>query len=60
MRRFIAFALVLNASLLVLAVHELVAIAGLYQTSEAIEEAARNRCTHIYLEDEKLRMEVIA
>ena len=39
---------------------ELVAIAGLYQTSEAIEEAARNRCTHIYLEDEKLRMEVIA
>lgn len=39
---------------------ELVAIAGLYQTSEAIEDAARQRCTHIYLEDEKLRMEVIA
>ncbi|CAM3248403.1 septum site-determining protein MinC [Paracoccus nototheniae] len=39
---------------------ELVAIAGLYQTSETIEDAARQRCTHIYLEDEKLRMEVIA
>ncbi len=39
---------------------ELVAIAGLYQTNEAIEDAARQRCTHIYLEDEKLRMEVIA
>ena len=39
---------------------ELVAIAGLYQTSETLEDAARQRCTHIYLEDEKLRMEVIA
>ncbi|MCZ0960669.1 septum site-determining protein MinC [Paracoccus benzoatiresistens] len=39
---------------------ELVAIAGLYQTSESLEDAARQRCTHIYLEDEKLRMEVIA
>ncbi|WP_374303048.1 septum site-determining protein MinC [Paracoccus sp. (in: a-proteobacteria)] len=39
---------------------ELVAIAGLYQTSEMLEDAARQRCTHIYLEDEKLRMEVIA
>ncbi len=39
---------------------ELVAIAGLYHTSEMLEDAARQRCTHIYLEDEKLRMEVIA
>lgn len=39
---------------------ELVAIAGLYQTSEMLEDAARQRCTHIYLENEKLRMEVIA
>lgn len=39
---------------------ELVAVAGLYQTSETLEDAARQRCTHIYLEDEKLRMEVIA
>lgn len=39
---------------------ELVAIAGLYRTSETLEDAARQRCTHIYLEDEKLRMEVIA
>ncbi|RJK94022.1 septum site-determining protein MinC, partial [Paracoccus aestuarii] len=39
---------------------ELVAIAGLYQTSETLEEAVRQQRTHIYLEDEKLRMEVIA
>ncbi|WP_435166979.1 septum site-determining protein MinC [Falsirhodobacter sp. 1013] len=39
---------------------ELVAIAGLYQTSETLEDAARQRCTHIYLEDEKLCMEVIS
>ncbi|MDQ1901596.1 septum site-determining protein MinC [Paracoccus sp. WLY502] len=39
---------------------ELVAIAGLYQTSESLDDAARQRCTHIYLENEKLRMEVIA
>ena len=39
---------------------ELVAIAGLYQTSETLDQAARDRCTHIYLENEKLRMEVIA
>ena len=39
---------------------ELVAIAGIYQTSEALADAFRNRCTHVYLEDEKLRMEVIA
>ncbi len=38
---------------------ELVAIAGLYKTSETLEDAARNRATHIYLEDERLRMEVI-
>lgn len=38
---------------------ELVAIAGLYQTSETLDAAAHQRCTHIYLEDEKLRMEVI-
>nr|WP_111298540.1 septum site-determining protein MinC [Paracoccus saliphilus] len=38
---------------------ELVAIAGLYQTSETLDVAAHQRCTHIYLEDEKLRMEVI-
>ena len=39
---------------------ELVAIAGLYQTSETLDATARKGCTHIYLEDEKLRMEVIA
>ncbi len=39
---------------------ELIAIAGLYQTSETLDGAARDRCTHIYLENEKLRMEVIA
>lgn len=39
---------------------ELIAIAGLYQTSESLDDAARQRCTHIYLENEKLRMEVIA
>ncbi|ODT57697.1 MAG: septum site-determining protein MinC [Paracoccus sp. SCN 68-21] len=39
---------------------ELVAIAGLYQTSETLDAAALNRCTHIYLKDEKLCMEVIA
>ncbi|MDB6453254.1 septum site-determining protein MinC [Falsirhodobacter sp. 20TX0035] len=39
---------------------ELVAIAGLYQTSETLEDAARQRCTHIYLDNEKLCMEVIA
>ncbi|SDY93190.1 septum site-determining protein MinC, partial [Citreimonas salinaria] len=38
---------------------ELVAIAGLYQTSETLEDAARERCTHVYLEDDRLRMEVI-
>ncbi|MFD2817130.1 septum site-determining protein MinC [Paracoccus aerius] len=39
---------------------ELIAIAGLYQTSETLDGAVRDRCTHIYLENEKLRMEVIA
>ncbi|WP_255418647.1 septum site-determining protein MinC [Paracoccus sp. JM45] len=39
---------------------ELVAIAGLYKTSETLDAEVRQRCTHIYLEDEKLRMEVIA
>lgn len=39
---------------------DLVAIAGLYQTSETLDDAARQRCTHIYLEDDKLCMEVIA
>ena len=39
---------------------ELVAIAGLYQTSETLDAAALQRCTHIYLKDEKLCMEVIA
>lgn len=38
---------------------ELVAIAGLYQTSETLEAAARLGCVHIYLEEEKLRMEII-
>ncbi|SFE23310.1 septum site-determining protein MinC [Roseivivax sediminis] len=38
---------------------ELVAIAGLYQTSETLEDTFRERPTHIYLEDERLRMEVI-
>ncbi len=39
---------------------ELVAIAGVYQTSETIEDTARERNTHIYLKDEKICMEVIA
>jgi septum site-determining protein MinC len=39
---------------------ELVAIAGLYKTNEALDADVRQRCTHIYLEDDKLRMEVIA
>lgn len=39
---------------------ELVAIAGLYQTSETLDAAALQRCAHIYLKDEKLCMEVIA
>ena len=39
---------------------ELVAIAGLYKTSETLDAAVGQGCTHIYLEDEKLRMEVIA
>lgn len=39
---------------------ELLAIAGLYQTNETLDDAARHRPAHIYLEDEKLRMEVIA
>jgi len=39
---------------------ELVAIAGLYKTSETLDAEVRQRCTHIYLEDDKLRMEVIA
>ncbi|WP_306132232.1 septum site-determining protein MinC [Roseivivax marinus] len=39
---------------------ELVAIAGLYQTNETLDPAARNRCAQIYLEDEKLLMEAIA
>lgn len=39
---------------------ELVAIAGLYQTSETLDPAALDRAAHIYLKDEKLCMEVIA
>ncbi|MBM3605851.1 MAG: septum formation inhibitor MinC [Alphaproteobacteria bacterium] len=39
---------------------ELVAIAGLYQTSETLGEVPGQGCTHIYLEDEKLCMKVIA
>jgi septum site-determining protein MinC len=39
---------------------ELVAIAGLYKTSETMDDEVRQGCTHIYLEDDKLRMEVIA
>ncbi|MFN3208628.1 MAG: septum site-determining protein MinC [Roseovarius sp.] len=39
---------------------ELVAIAGLYQTSETLDAAVRGRCAHIFLEDEKLCMEAIA
>ncbi|KFI24614.1 selenocysteine lyase [Haematobacter missouriensis] len=38
---------------------ELVAIAGLYQTNEGLEDAARQRCAHIYLKQEKLFMEVV-
>lgn len=39
---------------------ELVAIAGIYETSETLGNATRQKCTHIYLEAEKLCMEVIA
>lgn len=38
---------------------ELVAIAGLYQTSETFEPALRNRCMQVFLEDEKLLMEAL-
>ncbi|WP_256947306.1 MULTISPECIES: septum site-determining protein MinC [Haematobacter] len=38
---------------------ELVAIAGLYQTNEGLEDTARQRCAHIYLKQEKLCMEVV-
>lgn len=38
---------------------ELVAIAGLYRTSETLEDSPRNRCMQIFLEDEKLRMEAL-
>lgn len=39
---------------------ELVAIAGLYQTNETLDDSCRQRVTHIYLSDEKLCMEAIA
>jgi septum site-determining protein MinC len=40
---------------------ELVAIAGLYRTSEMMADNARQQhCTHIFLKDEKLCLEVIA
>lgn len=38
---------------------ELVAIAGLYQTSETLDDAPRDRGMQIYLEDERLRMEAL-
>lgn len=39
---------------------ELVAIAGFYQTSETLLDVARDRCTQIFLENERLRMETFA
>lgn len=39
---------------------ELVAIAGLYQTHESVDDTVRQRCTNIYLENDSLRLEVIA
>lgn len=39
---------------------ELVAIAGLYKTSDTLDPAARDRCAQIFLEKEKLCMEAIA
>lgn len=39
---------------------ELVAIAGLYQTSETFEPALRNRSMQVFLDDDKLLMEVLA
>lgn len=39
---------------------DLVAIGGLYQTNETLDDAARQRCTHVYLKDDKLCMEVVA
>ena len=38
---------------------ELVAVAGLYQTSETLAPEALGRCAQIFLEDEKLCMEAI-
>ena len=38
---------------------ELIAIAGLYQTSETLATVSKDGCAHIYLEDEQLRVEVI-
>jgi septum site-determining protein MinC len=38
---------------------ELVAIAGLYQTSETLETATHACCVHIYLEEEQLRVETV-
>ncbi|SFG78687.1 septum site-determining protein MinC [Palleronia marisminoris] len=38
---------------------ELVAIAGLYKTSETLGDANRKRCTQVFLENDRLRMEVI-
>lgn len=39
---------------------ELVAIAGLYQTSQTLEAAATDRCMQIFLKDERLHMEALA
>ncbi len=39
---------------------ELVAIAGLYQTSETLGQVPGDRCMQIFLENEKLRMEALA
>ena len=38
---------------------ELVAIAGLYKTSETLGDATRERCTQVFLENDRLRLEVI-
>lgn len=39
---------------------ELVAIAGLYQTSQTLDAAAPDRCLQIFLKDERLHMEALA
>ena len=38
---------------------ELLAVAGLYRTSESIDDELRNRSVQVYLDKDKLRMEAL-